>query len=195
MTVLRPTIKCPKLGTPVPGNPCPFSSTESSSHPLAYEITQPIKTKHPVFQSCLSPSETAHTLSMACASPWINLLAVYYGFLLNSYMHKAKDSHWWPVPGIHLRPRESVKTLATQSCATLCSPMDCSPPGSSVHGIFQARILEWFAISFSRGSSQPRDWTQVSCTAGRFFTNWAPREAPWDLGTWLFFLQYSKSPT
>ena len=54
--------------------------------------------------------------------------------------------------------------------------MDCSPPGSSVHAIFQARILEWVAISFSRGSSQPRDRTRVSCTAGRFFTNWATRE-------------------
>ena len=45
----------------------------------------------------------------------------------------------------------------------LCNPMDCSPPGSPVHGIFQARILEWVAISSSRGSSQPRDWTHVSC--------------------------------
>ena len=52
-------------------------------------------------------------------------------------------------------------------------PMGCSPPGSSLHEIFQARILEWIAISFSRGSSQPRDWTRVSCTAGRFFTDWA----------------------
>ena len=48
--------------------------------------------------------------------------------------------------------------------------MDCSPPGSSVHGILQARILEWVAISFSRGSSWPRDQTWVSCTVGRFFT-------------------------
>ena len=55
-------------------------------------------------------------------------------------------------------------------------PMDCSPPGSSVLEIFQARILEWVAVSFSRGSSQPRDQTRVSCTAGRFFTNWATRE-------------------
>ena len=55
--------------------------------------------------------------------------------------------------------------------------MDCSPPGSSVHGILQARILEWVAISFSRGSSQPRDQTQISCTAGRFLTIWATREA------------------
>ena len=53
----------------------------------------------------------------------------------------------------------------------------CSPPGSSVHGISQARILEWVAIPFSRGSSQPRTWTWVSYTAGRFFTFWATREA------------------
>ena len=51
-----------------------------------------------------------------------------------------------------------------------CDAMDCSPPGSSVHGILQARILEWVAIPFSRGSSQPRDRTHVSCIAGRFFT-------------------------
>ena len=55
--------------------------------------------------------------------------------------------------------------------------MDCSPPGSSVHEILQARIVEWVAISFSRGSSPPRNQTQVSCIAGRFFPNWAIREA------------------
>ena len=60
--------------------------------------------------------------------------------------------------------------LVAQSCPTLCNPMDCSPPGSSRHGILQARILEWVAIPFSRGSSSPRDWIQVSCIAGRFFT-------------------------
>ena len=66
--------------------------------------------------------------------------------------------------------------LVTQSCPTLCNPMGSSSPGSSVHGILQARILEWSAISFSRGSFWPRDWTWVSCIAGRFFTNWATRE-------------------
>ena len=59
-----------------------------------------------------------------------------------------------------------------QSCPTLWDPVDCSPPGSSVHGILQARILEWVAISFSRGSSWPRDWTKVSHIAGRRFTIW-----------------------
>ena len=65
----------------------------------------------------------------------------------------------------------------TQSCPTLCEPMDCSLPGSSIHGIFQARILEWVAISFSKGSSQPRDQTQVSHIAGGRFNLWATREA------------------
>ena len=67
--------------------------------------------------------------------------------------------------------------LVAQSCLTLCDPMDCSPPGSPVHGIFQVRILEWVAISFSRGSFRPRYWTQVSCIAGKCFTIWATREA------------------
>ena len=57
---------------------------------------------------------------------------------------------------------------------------DCSPPGSSVHGIFQTSILEWVSVSFSRGSSWSRDQTQVSCTAGRFFTDWSTKEAPTD---------------
>ena len=52
-----------------------------------------------------------------------------------------------------------------------CNSVDCSPPDSSVHGISQERILEWIAISFSRGSSPPRDQTQVSCIAGGFFTD------------------------
>ena len=60
-----------------------------------------------------------------------------------------------------------------QSCPILCDPMDCSLTGSSIHGIFQTRILEWVAISFSRRFSQPRDWTQVSCLVGRHFTIWA----------------------
>ena len=64
-----------------------------------------------------------------------------------------------------------------QSCPTLCDPMDCNPPVSSVRGIFQASVLEWVAISFSRGSFQPRERTWVSCTAGRRFTVWATREA------------------
>ena len=69
---------------------------------------------------------------------------------------------------------ENVKMKVTQSCPTLSDPVDCS---FSVHGVFQARLLEWVAVPFSRGSSQPRGGPQVSLTEGRFFTIWAPREA------------------
>jgi hypothetical protein len=71
------------------------------------------------------------------------------------------------------------------SLVWLCDTMDCSPPGSTVHGNFQARILEWVVISFSRQPSWPRDWAHVSCvsgTVGRFFTHWATGEAPSGLG-------------
>ena len=67
-----------------------------------------------------------------------------------------------------------MKVLVIQSCPTLCNPMNCSLPGSSVHGILQAWILEWVAMPFSKGSSQPRDWPVFlfSCIAGRFLTIW-----------------------
>ena len=83
----------------------------------------------------------------------------------------------WKLVGPHLTRKLSfnIRSLfcliccrqVTQSCPTLCDPVDCSPPGSSVHGILQAGILEWVAISSSR---RPRDQTRVSCTAGGFFT-------------------------
>ena len=79
---------------------------------------------------------------------------------------KPLNPHGWPINiGGGL-----VASEIAQSCPTLCNPMDCSLPVSSVYGIFQARILEWVAISFSRGSSRPRDQTRVSRIAGRCFT-------------------------
>ena len=90
---------------------------------------------------------------------WSCLLPAVCWIFLFSYQHVEKESE------------------VTRSCLTLCNSMDCSPPASSVHGNFQARVLEWVAISFSRGCSQPRDWTHVSHIAGRHFSTWAPREA------------------
>ena len=69
-----------------------------------------------------------------------------------------------------------------QLCPTLCDSMDYSLPGSSNHGIFQARILEWVSISFSKRSSLPRDWTWVSHIIGRRLTIWATREVHWQVG-------------
>ena len=73
----------------------------------------------------------------------------------------------------------TLKVSVAQSCPTVCNPMDYSLPGTSVHWIFQARILEWVALSFScRSSPRPRDWTWVSSISGRLFIIWATREAP-----------------
>ena len=102
--------------------------------------------------------------------------------------HTVADALPTEPPGKSMRGHNSlkVKVLVAQWCLTFCDPMDCSPPGSSVHGSLQARILEWVAISFSRGSSQPRDQTEVSCIAGRFFTIWTTRQVPSSLRLFTF---------
>ena len=69
----------------------------------------------------------------------------------------------------------------TKLCLTLCDPMDCSWPDSSIHGTSQARILEWVTISFSGGSSEPRDWTWIPCIGRQILYHWAIREAQWDI--------------
>ena len=94
----------------------------------------------------------------SCVVPWMNLEDI----KLSEISHSQKDKYC-KIPFI-LKWK-----LATQWCPTVCNPKDCSPPGSSVHGIFQARILEWVAISYSRGSSWPRNWIPVSCIAGKIF--------------------------
>ena len=84
----------------------------------------------------------------------------------------------------------SMKVLVAQSYTTLWNAMDYSPPGSSLHGIFQARILEWVAIPFSRGSSQTRDQTQVSCGRGRFFTCCTTKEAQYNVLIYIMLIQF-----
>ena len=78
---------------------------------------------------------------------------------------------------IHTHTHTHICAYSLQLCLTLCDPTDRSPPSSSVHGILYASILEWVAMPSSRGSSSPRDWTQVSCSScisGRFFTTVPP---------------------
>ena len=77
---------------------------------------------------------------------------------------------------LHLPWSEVKWSDVAQSCPTLCDLMNCRLPDFSIHGIFQAIVLEWIAISFSRGSSQPRDRTWVSCIVDRHFTVWVTRE-------------------
>ena len=89
---------------------------------------------------------------------------------VNTFIHSVMIEHW-KLCEYEYMGSDSMKSDA-QSCPTLCNPMNYT-----VHGILQAKILEWVAFPFSRGSSQPRDQSQVSRTAGRFFTSWATREA------------------
>ena len=97
-------------------------------------------------------------------------------------MLKIRAQAWWNLCGLgnfHLSCHRCLSAKLLQSCPTLWDLIDCSLPGSSVHGIIQARILEWVALPFSRGSSQPRDWTRISCDsciAGRFFTAESPEK-------------------
>ena len=109
---------------------------------------------------------------------WIRLLFTWmFGKVHGTWRFGDLVSILWGIyPEVQLVDHK-VKVLVAQSCLRLCNSMDCSPPGSSVHGIVQARILAWLAIPFSRGSSQPRDLTGLSHIAGRFFTIWAAKEA------------------
>ena len=125
---------------------------------------------------CSSPGSSVHGISQARILEWVAI----------SF---SKGSSWpWDRTQVsciscigrwilyHWATWEA-QVLVTQSCPTLCNAMDCRPPGSSVHGILQARILEWVVIPFSRGSSWPRSQTWVSCIAVRFFIIWATRKA------------------
>ena len=96
----------------------------------------------------------------------VKLYTGLWGFEPNG--DKLNHTHWF-----RREKRFQLPTMnheVAQSCQTLCDPMDCSLPGSSVRGIFQAIVLEWIAISFSRGSSQPRDQTRVYGIVDRRFT-------------------------
>ena len=124
-------------------------------------------------------------------------------FYLSVYKRTEQNNQraeWLQIPkNIELRQKQDnvletswpadlfVCVLVVQSYLTLCNPMDCNWPGSSVHGILKARILEWVAVAFSKGSSQPRDWTWVSCMADRFLTIWATKEAPFYIIQFFFF--------
>ena len=113
---------------------------------------------------------------------WISCTCTHTHSLLDALPIQVITEDWVEFPAQHDRLFFVIclymkMNEVTQSCLTLCDPVDCSLPGLSVHGIFQARVPEWVAISFSRGYSWPRDWTQVSHIAGRLFTLWATREA------------------
>ena len=112
--------------------------------------------------NCSLPGSSVHWIFQAIVLEWIAI-----SFSRGSSQHR--DQTW--IKGLTKIKNHLVKeSEVAQSCPTLCDSMDCSLPGFSFHGIFQARVPEWVAISFPRGSSQPRDRTRVFCMAGRRFT-------------------------
>ena len=122
------------------------------------------------FRSTLFPSTTSYLKKR-----YLGISKIYFKgiFLLLTFIYYLGGSQVALVG-----KKERKKVISLSHVRLFADPMDCSLPGSSIHGIFQAKVLERVAISFSRGSSQPRDQTWVSCTAGRCFTFWATREAP-----------------
>ena len=113
--------------------------------------------------------------------------------VLHSTYQQIRETQQWPqdwkrsvfIPILKKGNAEecSSENEVAQSCPTLCDPLDCSLQGFSIHGFLQARIQEWVTIFFSRGSSQPRDRTQVSCIVGRHFNLWATRK-PQTIQVW-----------
>ena len=113
---------------------------------------------------------------------FIYLLAIYIFPLVTSlfkslFFLKSEFFYHWVLRVLCVFWMKWSEVFVLLSCLTRCNRMEYSSPGSSFHGILQARILEWVAIPFSRVSSWPRDWTQVSCIVGRLFTHWDTREA------------------
>ena len=113
-----------------------------------------------------SPESLRQVVNLA--SVWVFAFSLLFGVISTCCWHSFLLWYAFPQTGFWLSARVCAKSF--QSCLTLCNPRGCSPPGSSVHGILQARILEWVAMPSSMGSSQPRDWTcisYVSCISRR----------------------------
>ena len=127
-------------------------------------------------RSRIAGSYGNYTLSFWRTAKLVDILSFWTGGSAFSFgTGLCKLFRWSGLPGLLSDTKESENEVV-QLCQTLCNPVDCSPPVSSIHGIFQTRILEWVAISFSRGSSPHRDQTWVSHTTGRLLTVWASRD-------------------
>ena len=108
------------------------------------------------------------TRGILCFSQWLHHFTTVSIVRESSNISKCSITHCFQIGFVFMKWNEMK---VTQSCPTLCNPKDYT-----LHGILQARILDWVAFPFSKGSFQPRDGTQVSCFAGKYFTNWATRD-------------------
>ena len=143
---------------------------------VIYVSSKPLEGKYKILFGC-SVLPVPHTVH----GTFIHSFSKY---LLNTLYVRWHTIKWFKF--LLMKWSEVKWSEVAQLCPTLCNPMDRSPPGSSVHRILQARVLEWVAISSSRGYSLPRDWTRVSRSAVRHFTVWATRKAWWNEGLFKF---------
>ena len=153
-----------------PFSSCPQSFPASGSFPVSWLFTSGDQS----IGALASVSVLSMNIQVWFPLGWTGLISLQVSKVLSRVFSSTSiQKHQFSDVGVHM-----CVCAVAQSCLTLCDPINYSPPDSSVCGILQVRTMEWVVISFSRGSSQPRDWTQVSCIAGRFFTIWATREAP-----------------
>ena len=150
----------PSQGAPFPAAMAPYSA-------------------HPPPHTHIHTHTHTHTHTHFQGAPFPATMAPYSAHPHNTHTHTQWHLLLTCFPKIRCLP---ILCFVAQSCPILCDPMDYNLPGSSVHGILQARILKWVAMPSSRESSQPSDRTQVSRIAGRFFTSWTTREA---LSQWV----------
>ena len=145
-----------------------------------------------LFHSSEGPKSKIMVLKEPCTL-WSLMVCGQSMAFLGSMVHHSKSPSWcspcvcliWPSSckditsiGFTIHSTPACVCSVAQSCVTLCDPMDCNLPGSSVHGILLAIILEWAAISFSRASSSPRDWAPISCIGRWILYHWATWKPP-----------------
>ena len=190
---------------PVSNNFPPSHTNSPSSCPQRFQGSQNGALQHPLLSLWLSlPIQARRSQNKQITIRHGSRMLVVWPHIL----HLIHYFPWCPIPVMPLLCPPSylqfsgspnvfwgcLHAKSLQLYLTLCDPMDCSLPGSSVHGIHQARILEWIVMTSSRGSSQPRDWTYisyVSCIAGRFFTTSVTLSA--SKPTQVFVSRFSKS--
>ena len=141
-----------------------------------WDILLEAKTEAGWGQPSWGPPMPLHTPAV-CSSNSCTVRAPLKATVLDGTNFRSGRALAWLSSPLAGAPRCRNCCLVTKLCLTLSDPMEYSPPGSSVHGILQARILQWGAISFSRGSSRPRDWTHISCIGRQILHCWVTREA------------------
>ena len=151
------------------------SSGEGNGNPLQYSCLENLMAGEPGGLQSMGSQRVGHHWATNTIKSYRHMYELHktLGFL--KFLLRSLHNRIWIM---RFLKNNLKKTILSLGCWYSCNPMNCNLPGSSIHGILHARILEWVDISFSRGSSCPRNWTQVSRIAGWCFTDWATRKLP-----------------